>query len=255
LIELLVVIAIIAILIALLLPAVQKVREAAALIKCENNVKQLALAVHSYADNNEGRLPPLNQSSKAPYGTWHFFVLPYVEEENLYKLGMNGGGAGALYNRVLADTFFCPTEINNPTKKCPHGYGNSNYAPNFQVFGSKNTGSDYVSKYNIDQVPDGLATTLFVAERYALPGTAENCWTCPAPGQYGSQFAYTSQSVPQIAPRMSTVDWTRPNSPHFGGEVVAAGDGSVRTVSGNITQATWWAACSPNDGKNLGPDW
>jgi prepilin-type N-terminal cleavage/methylation domain-containing protein/prepilin-type processing-associated H-X9-DG protein len=109
LIELLVVIAIIAILIALLLPAVQKVREAAARTQCINNIKQLAIGCHAYHDVNKF-LPP-SRVARDAYATWCVLIMPYIEQGPAYNLwnihlGMTQQSQAAL--QVLIPIMFCP---------------------------------------------------------------------------------------------------------------------------------------------------
>jgi prepilin-type N-terminal cleavage/methylation domain-containing protein/prepilin-type processing-associated H-X9-DG protein len=161
LIELLVVIAIIAILIGLLLPAVQKVREAAARAQCSNNIKQLGIAAHAYHDSFK-HLPPAVQIAGLNLGNpgswvnctssyrnpgfgpnWAVFLLPYIEQDALYKANQAGinnylksNGTDQSWRNVrstLIPTMLCPSDPTAPTSPCTLNGGSwarGNYAAN-----------------------------------------------------------------------------------------------------------------------------
>jgi type II secretory pathway pseudopilin PulG len=126
LIELLVVIAIIGVLIALLLPAVQKVREAANTIACKNNLKQIGLALHNYHDANE-HFPAGSRATSLStcYDNWAIAILPYVEQGNLGNLynplKLNEDSANAAVQQALVKIFVCPTDPDGFTPIHPFG--------------------------------------------------------------------------------------------------------------------------------------
>jgi len=220
LIELLVVIAIIAILIGLLLPAVQKVREAAARTTTRNNLKNTVLACHNCNDVFR-RLPPAFNTAATtgtPFGgrgSVFFYLLPYVEQDNLYKFMRSsqtptGGVATVLPDGLFASVptgasspaigtvippYLSPSDFTQSTGQVTGGAncGAANYAANFLVFGKPSdptgasanggTGDGGLSVGKITNM-DGTSNTIFFVTKYAacLSGTAGGSTWAAWPG-------------------------------------------------------------------------
>jgi len=282
LIELLVVIAIIAILIALLVPAVQKVREAAARISCANQVKQLVLASHNYNDQNK-KLPPAcsrNPSYGATYAAnWHFHILPFVEQSavfnmcaipntNVWDNPVAGTPSGTLRTLTMS-LFQCPSDTtlsNGYALNQVNVWAGTSYASNYQVFGTVRTGGADLPQYKLGNIPDGTSNTVFVTERSATCGGNGNLLHWPGgewdPTQWGVTIANSPwggnwNQPPQFQPNpYNTVcDRYRPSTWHSGAAVTGMGDGSVRNVSPSVTQNAWQIAVVANDNLPMDPSW
>lgn len=204
LIELLVVIAIIAVLIGLLLPAVQKVREAAARTQCSNRLRQLGLALHNCHDTANslppalGWFPSRGPSPSAGWGELFLHIMPYLEQNNLYNsastTGPNPfgespgpnqpyyssaagfGTPGFLGARTIND-YVCPSDPsfpNGPYTDVLFGqqWGTSSYAGNFLVFGQTDRNYNIITYQGASRIPasfpDGTSNTILFAERYAV---------------------------------------------------------------------------------------
>jgi prepilin-type N-terminal cleavage/methylation domain-containing protein len=264
LIELLVVIAIIAVLIGLLLPAVQKVREAAARIQSTNNLKQMGLGLHNLADTYAGAMPPAdgvwrrfgNGTVKA---TLFFHLLPYIEQDNLYRQYQ----AAPQTALMPVSTFVAPGDRTTSGSEPI-----TSYASNHLLFEAP--GPNLVTS-----IPDGTSNTIMIIERYSRgyvypPGSTKvvHTWsqvgyTTPGPWVV-SGYTWicpggppTSQATVVIQQSPAEDDAYEGDAQAFlaGGAVASLADGSVRTVSSNISSLTLYYALKPDDGHPMPSDW
>jgi prepilin-type N-terminal cleavage/methylation domain-containing protein len=203
LLELLVVVAIIGILIGLLLPAVQKVREAAARTQCLNNLKQLGLALHGYHDTNNGFPPgyaagvPYSDGATdtAPGWGWAVLVLPYLEQDNVSRqFNLSQPVQNSAGVKTMLKVFRCPSDLTPEGPfPVPDGFGTTvclaaptSYAAccGSDAFGTTDPTGDGVfyrnSRTRIADITDGTSNTILVGER--AWAKANGAWAGAIPG-------------------------------------------------------------------------
>lgn len=290
LIELLVVIAIIAILIGLLLPAVQKVREAASRTKCANNLKQLGLAYHSYHDANQ-QLPPVVMGDQ--YATHFVLILPYIEQNNLYnkfalsqQMTSGTNNTQLLAGESVVNTFLCPSI---------HGSGNglttlgpatdyvatgnregSNDCDRFDASPDQHWGmliypSDPLpgtgrtglkSRTSFASVTDGLSNTTLLGEKHVtsnglgkVANVSEATWGYWYVSDYKTWMVVRNSKVTLGAgPRDESSRYqTKLGSWHTGICQFLLGDGSVRSLSNNTSTEVLLLAADRRDGRADNP--
>jgi prepilin-type processing-associated H-X9-DG protein/prepilin-type N-terminal cleavage/methylation domain-containing protein len=270
LLELLVVLGIIGVLVGLTLAAVQRVRESAARLKCQNNVKQLALALHQYHDAN-GAFPPGHRSLKnpdrMPFSGWPLSILPFIEQQSLYEKGrtayrfvplpfINPPHTGL---STVVQTFVCPSDPRIVTAQISQRTHTlaafTSYLGVSGVGTLKGSATDGVlyqnSRVALLDVTDGTTNTLFLGERPPSADFQFGWWYAGVGQRFtGSADMILSAREPNLQPIVSgskcgpgqypfmpASSFDDPCgmfhfwSPHSGGANFAFCDGSVRFLA------------------------
>lgn len=282
LIELLVVIAIIGVLIGLLLPAVQKVREAANRAKCQNNLKQMGLGFHNLHDTY-GVLPPAQGRFPGPaasncYGSPLYQLLPFIEQSNIYNSSWTTSGpwdwppcnfippgfyGGGNMSFNIVKVYLCPSDPSiGPTGYAPAliPWGNwaaSSYAVNWQIVGNNGTTLPmaYQNYATIPRsIPDGTSNTILIAEKYTTARGSLNGQDAFENGlnNFIPLFAitigisnYSSESYPAPLPQMFQVQPT-PYNTQCDGRMASTPHSAMNVCFADGSVRTLAAAIDPN---------
>ena len=261
LIELLVVIAIIAILIGLLLPAVQKVREAAARLSSTNNLKQLGIAFHSY--NDAYNYLPYNgpsthvwgQPNVRESGSWAYMILPYIEQVNVYQgsAGLTSYTNGPIHNASIK-SYLCPGRGRTGFKTTGNSPGTiTDYAVSGWV-NSSSTGNigDTNHRRSVQSITDGSSNTILVGEKAMQPSYYndnnagnwdESIWAggWGGPGRAGNSLFQDKQGINYGN------NW---GGPFTGGVLFLFGDGSIHGIPYSVSGTTTFNnLLDPDDGN------
>jgi prepilin-type N-terminal cleavage/methylation domain-containing protein/prepilin-type processing-associated H-X9-DG protein len=278
LIELLVVIAIIAVLIGLLVPAVQKVREAAARLKCANNLKQIGLGLHNYHDTYGTFPQALDVPSSTPLGRagrspgWMYRLLPYMEQGNTYQLG----ALSSALHRTQISMYVCPSDPRGKTLASRNGDACTSYVGvagdgHAEVVGGVATSrpgwtngvfAGECKGVCLTDIPDGTSTTVVVGER---PPSADLLWGWWAMSSFDTVLAarndyyYVTSNCRARLPGYFSPGKITDNcdtqhfwSVHTGGGNWLFGDGSVKFLDYTIGTTTLLSLASRNGGEVVG---
>ena len=260
LIELLVVIAIIAILIALLVPAVQKVREAAARMQCQNNMKQLALGSHGFHDTYKQF--PHAYFYSAGHATGDFGatvqLLPYIEQTALHTALAPGNYKGNIpgvnaTTQTVIPVLICPTDPTDTRNAYANNYAKSNYPFSAQICTFFNVDTNAGTKVKIASISDGTSNTLLLGERDMKRNAAGAVWIGRVTGKTDA-VAYGRADLPMNTKCPDPNNDAPCNrhtwgSAHTGGANFALCDGSVQFIADTIPSHTGYTqscAVSPN---------
>jgi prepilin-type N-terminal cleavage/methylation domain-containing protein/prepilin-type processing-associated H-X9-DG protein len=288
LVELLVVIAVIAILIALLVPAVQKVRAAANRARCQNNLKQVVLACHNY--HNDHKAWPRNGNVLNEL-SWHVYLLPYVDQLPLYEqFDLSNTGTHTSPNRnvyalIPIPAYLCPSSIADKMLQGPNDFaeagelvnGQSPYTTHYYgVNGPKGTNTYTGQAYNVDptgewggvsldgiflrdrnvrmkDIADGTSSTFAIGEMSwydPVGGTRYRPWV-RGPGNESQPYTSATKNI-NVAintPGISLFNDMSFGSPHEGGTNFAMADGSTTFVSEDISMSVYRALASRAGGE------
>jgi prepilin-type processing-associated H-X9-DG protein len=227
------------ILVALLLPAVESAREAARRMSCSNNLKQIALAMHNYAQANNNCFPPAYIADKngKPMHSWRVLILPYLEMEPLYKQYRFDEPWDGPHNRELAAQM--PAGYRCPT------HGDTGSETSYAMIVGPHAISDGPTPRKISEVTDGLSNTIMVAEAVGAHINRLEPRDLNTEKMTYRLNAFNSNSE-RIASEIS--------SDHIGVVNVLFGDGHAEAVSNDIEPKRLKALTTIDGGESVDPN-